>query len=180
MKLEERLISTEYIFKGSVITLRRDKVMLPDNQEATREVVEHPGGVCVLAINDNDEVLMVKQYRRPLDAVTYEIPAGKLTYGENHLHCGMRELEEETGYKAKNFEYLGGFYLTPGFCNEIIHIYLATGLYKGTMNPDEDEFLKPSAEPFSSLLSRVLKGEITDCKTALAISLAALKRLKIS
>lgn len=173
MELYEKEISKEYVYEGSIIKVRHDEVLLPDGQKAGRDVVEHPGGVCVLAIDDNDEVLMVRQYRRPIDDITYEIPAGKLDRGEEHLSAGKRELEEETGYRAKNFRYLGGYYVTPGFCNEMIHIYLATELERGKINPDEDEFIEPAREKFDSLLQKVMRGEINDGKTALAITIAA-------
>lgn len=172
MKLIEKTISKEYIFEGSVIKLRKDKVLLPNDKEAEREVVEHPGGVCVVAITDKREVIMVRQYRRPFDEIIEEIPAGKLSIGEDHYECGVRELEEETGYRAKNFKYLGGFYITPGFCNEIIHVYLATDLYKGESHPDDDEFLEVYLEPLEVLVNKVLKGEIKDAKTTIGILMA--------
>lgn len=173
MDMREKSVSTEYIFKGRVINLRRDTVLLPNGKEATREVAEHSGGVCVVALTNDNQVLLVRQYRRPFDTILTEIPAGKLNPGEDHFSCGVRELEEETGYKAKNFKYLGAFYPTPGFCNEIIHIYLATGLYKGQINPDEDEFLENYSLPLDTLCQMVKKGEIKDGKTALGVMLAA-------
>ena len=104
MVYEEKTVSTEEIFKGKIVTLNVDKVEMPDGKVATRELVKHPGGVGVVAVTDNDEIILVKQYRKPIDKAIYEIPAGKLDNGEEHLLCGIRELKEETGMTAENFE----------------------------------------------------------------------------
>lgn len=175
MNLNEKAVSTEYIFRGKIINLRLDSVKLPNGRPAEREIVEHPGGVAVVAVTENDEIIMVRQYRRAADEVLYEIPAGKLNWGEDHYSCGVRELEEETGYLAGKFEYLGGFYPTPGFCNEVIHIYLATDLTKGDSNPDEDEFLEICLEKRESLVQKIMAGEIKDSKTVIGILMASRK-----
>lgn len=168
MNLFEKEISKEYFFKGKIINLRVDNVSLPNGETATREVVEHPGGVGIVAL-DGDDILLVRQYRRPYDELVLEIPAGKLNYGENHKECGIRELEEETGYKAGKFSYLGYNYPTPGFCNEKIHIYLAEDLKKGEMKLDDDEFLNVERHPFKKAVEMVMKGEIYDSKTIIGI-----------
>ena len=122
--------------------MRRDVALLPNGAEALREIIEHNGGVCVAALTDDNEVLMVKQFRYPYGEVIMEIPAGKRdSKDENPLECGMRELEEETGAKAQNFTFLGELYPTPGYCGEVIWMYAATGLTFGEQNTDEDEFL---------------------------------------
>jgi len=175
MIFKEKSVSSRYIFKGKIINLRQDNVLLPDGRPAEREVVEHPGGVAVVAATDENEIIMVSQYRRPIDDILYEIPAGKLDWGEDHFDCAVRELEEETGYGADNFLYLGGFYTTPGFCNEIIHIYLASGLKKGESHPDEDEFLEVSKEPYDTLVEKILTGKIRDSKTVMGILVAGHK-----
>jgi ADP-ribose pyrophosphatase len=169
MDFTEKTIHSEKIFSGRVINLRVDTVQTPNGGNSTREIVEHPGGVGIIPINEKNEVLMVRQFRKPVEEVCLEIPAGKLNYGEDPLECGIRELEEETGYKAKNVQSLGNFYTTPGFSNEVLHIYMATGLYKGELNLDEDEFVEVEAIPLNKLHDMVMSGEIRDAKSIIAI-----------
>lgn len=169
MDMREKLIKSEEIFKGRVITLKKETVLLPNGEEAGREIVLHPGGVAILPLDDNGDVFVVRQYRRPFDDILLEIPAGKLNYGEDHFECGVRELEEETGLTASKYDYLGEFYVTPGFCREKIHLYLARGLKKGEMHLDEDEFLEVEKIPFENLINMVMTNEIKDAKTAIAI-----------
>ena len=169
MDMSEKTLASEVLFEGKIITLRRDTVLLPNGKEATRGVVEHPGGVAIVPVDDAGNVLMVRQYRRPFDRLVLELPAGKLNYGEDHRACGIRELEEETGMKAKQFTYMGAFYPTPGFCQEIIHLYLATGLYAGTVHLDEDEFLEVERYPFADVVEMVMRGELQDAKSAIGI-----------
>jgi len=168
----EKTIGSKPLFSGKVINLRKDTVTLPNGQTATREVVEHPGGVSIVAQKEDGKVLLVRQYRRPFDKEMIEIPAGKLEYGEDHYTCGLRELQEETGYKAGNYQYLGGFYPTPGFCNEIIHIYFASELTKGEMHLDEDEFLDVIEADVDKVFAMIETGEITDGKTIIGILLS--------
>lgn len=169
MDFSEKTVKKEYVFKGEVINLRIDTVTTPSGNLATRELVEHPGGVCVVPLFDDGTIIMEWQYRRPFDTNTYEIPAGKLYYGEDPLECGKRELEEETGYCAKNYTYMGKMYPTPGFCGEVVHMYLATDLYEGSVNRDEDEFMELERVPLSEVTDKVLSGEIVDAKTCIAI-----------
>lgn len=169
MDLKEKTLSQKKIFDGEVIKLRIDTVKTPCGNTATREIVEHPGGVCVLPLDENGNVIMEWQYRHPFSSVLFELPAGKLFKGEDPLECGKRELEEETGLCAKDFISLGKIYPTPGFCNEIIHLYLAKTLYKGTKNPDEDEFIEIQSVPLENLVEKVLSGEIRDAKTCVAL-----------
>jgi len=169
MDFTEKTIKKEYIFKGEIINLRVDTVTTPSGNTATRELVEHPGGVCVVPLDSDGNVIMEWQYRRPFDTNTFEIPAGKLHYGEDPLECGKRELEEETGMRAKKYIPLGKIYPTPGFCGEIIHMYLAMDLYEGEVNRDEDEFMEIERVPLSSLVDKILSGEIIDAKTCVAI-----------
>jgi ADP-ribose pyrophosphatase len=169
MDFSEKTVKQEYIFKGEVINLRVDTVTTPGGNTATRELVEHPGGVCVVPLFDDGTVMMEWQYRRPFDTNTFEIPAGKLHYGEDPLECGKRELEEETGYCARNYISLGKMYPTPGFCYEVVHMYLATDLYEGSMNRDEDEFMELERVPLETLVEKALSGELVDAKTCLAI-----------
>lgn len=169
MDLSEKEVSRRYIYNGRIISLREDEVTLPDGKPAKREVVEHPGGVCVAALTDDRKLLMVRQYRRPYDEVILEIPAGKLDKGEDHRDCGMRELREETGFSAGHFEYFGHMYPTPGFCDEKIHIYFAWDLKQGERDPDEDEFLDVEEIPFDEVFDMVMKNEIKDAKTIAAV-----------
>ena len=170
MNLIEKQISSEYIFKGKVISLRRDIALLPNGATASREIVEHNGGVCVAALTDNNEILFVRQYRYPYNEIVLEIPAGKRnSIDEEPLSCGIRELKEETGACAQNIISLGELYPTPGYCGEIIWMYAATGLTFGDQCPDEDEFLTVEKIPLEKAVEMILSGEIKDAKTQTAI-----------
>ena len=170
MNLTEKQLTKEYIFKGKVINLRRDTALLPNNSTATREVIEHNGGVCVAALTDNDEVLFVRQFRYPYMEEILEIPAGKRdSADEDPLLCGKRELKEETGATAKKFIPLGELYPTPGYCGEIIWMFAATGLDFGQTCPDEDEFLELEKIPLNKAVEMILNGEIKDAKTQAAV-----------
>ena len=125
MNLKEITVSTEYTYNGKIINVKKEKVILPDNKEAFREIVEHPGGVCVAAITDKNEMLLVKQYRAGVKDVLLEIPAGKLENGEDTELCGRRELEEETGFRAGTFIKAQEIYLSPAYTEEKIYLYVA-------------------------------------------------------
>lgn len=169
MIFEEKTVSSSEIFNGAIVKLRVDKVMMPGGNLAEREIVEHPGGVGIVAVTDNDEIIMVRQFRKPFDKAIYEIPAGKLDKDEQHRVCGIRELEEETGYKAESFEYLGYMYPSPGFCAEITHIYLATGLKEGNAHLDPDEYLDVEYIPIPKVKEMIMNNEINDAKTVFGI-----------
>lgn len=169
MNLEERQLSFDYKFKGRIINLRVDEALLPNGATATREVVEHNGGICVVPITEKGEVLMVEQYRYPYGEVILEIPAGKRDGNEEPLEGGKRELREETGAIAENYTFLGELYPTPGYCGEVIYMYLATGLSFGETDPDEDEFLNVKKIPLEKAVDMIMKGEIKDAKTQTAI-----------
>lgn len=169
MDLTEKQLSKEYIFKGKIINLRKDEALLPNGKTAFREVVEHNGGVTVVPLTENSEVIMVEQFRYPYMETVLEIPAGKRDKDENPLDTGIRELKEETGATAQNYEFLGELYPSPGYCGEIIYMYLATGLSFGETNPDEDEFLNIKKIPLEKAVQMVLSGEIKDAKTQAAI-----------
>lgn len=176
MKLTEKTLSKEYKFKGKIINLRVDTAELPDGNTATREVIEHKGGVCVLPLTDNGEVIMVEQFRYPYGEVVLEIPAGKRnSYDEDPLECGKRELKEETGATAKHYTYLGELYPSPGYCGEIIYMYLATGLSFGQTHLDEDEFINTKKIPLETVVKMVQDGEIKDSKTQTAVLKTYLK-----
>lgn len=170
MNLEEKQLSKEYLFNGKVIRLRKDIALLPNGNTAVREVVEHNGGVCVVALTDNDEVIMVRQFRYPYSEVILEIPAGKRdSVNEDPLECGKRELKEETGAEAEVFIPLGELYPTPGYCGEIIWMYAAKVLSFGEDCPDDDEFLTTERIPLDTAVEMILSGEIKDAKTQAAI-----------
>lgn len=170
MNLTEKQITSEYKFKGRIINLRQDTALLPNGTTATREVVEHNGGVCVAALTDNNEVLFVRQFRYPYMEEVLEIPAGKRdNTTETPFNCGVRELKEETGATAKNFFPLGELYPTPGYCGEIIWMYGATELSFGEQNTDEDEFLEVERIPLDKAVEMILSGEIKDAKTQAAV-----------
>ncbi len=169
MIYEEKTVSSEKVFEGRIIKVKVDKVEMPDGSTSTRELVEHPGGVGIVALTGNDEIILVKQYRKPLNKVIYEIPAGKLDPGEHHRTCGIRELEEETGLSAKVFDYMGFIYPSPGFTDEVTHVYLAKELTQGETHPDDDEFLDVEKVPFERALKMVIDGEINDAKSVFGI-----------
>ncbi|MEE0945973.1 MAG: NUDIX hydrolase [Acutalibacteraceae bacterium] len=169
MKLTEKTISSETIFKGRIITVKKDIALLPDGNQASREYIEHPGGVCVVPVTDNNEILMVRQYRYPYGEIVLEIPAGKKDKGEEPFTTGVRELKEETGAVASEFIDLGQLYPSPGYCGEIIWMYGAKGLSFGDTNPDEDEFLEVERVPLRKAVEMIISGEIKDAKTQAAI-----------
>ncbi len=169
MELFEKTLSSQCLYKGRIISLYSDEVELENGAKAGREVIDHPGGVGVLPITADGDVLMVRQFRYPHRQVLLEIPAGKLDANEEPLVCGKRELEEETGFCAKEYIPLGVMYPTPGYLNETVHLYLARGLYKTHQHLDEDEFLTVERMPFAKVLQMVLEGEIEDAKTQVTI-----------
>lgn len=177
METRETPITQEYKFKGKIINLRVDMARLPNGKQATREVVEHPGGVTVAAITKENELVFVRQFRYPYQIEVLEIPAGKLEKGENPFLAGVRELKEETGASAQRYFDLGKFYPTPGYCGEIIYLYAATGLDFSEQNLDEDEFVNVEKIPFATAVEKVVSGEICDGKTqATVLKLDALLR----
>ncbi|MBO8160701.1 MAG: NUDIX hydrolase [Thermosipho sp. (in: Bacteria)] len=168
--MEEKTIKTEEIFKGILLHVKKDEVLLSNGKMSTREYVLHPGAVAVVPITEDDKVVLVKQYRYPIKQVLLEIPAGKFDFpGEDPLECAKRELKEETGYTAKKFIYMGYIHTTPGFSNEVIHIYLARELESGKMSPDEDEILEIEFKDLDEAVKECLDGKITDAKTIAGI-----------
>ena len=169
MDLTEKPIKQDYIYKGKIVNLRVDDALLPNGTTAKREIVEHPGGVCVAALTENNELLFVEQFRYPYFELVLELPAGKLEYGEDPFEAGKRELKEETGATAEKYEDLGKLYPTPGYCGEIIHMYLARGLNFGEQNLDSDEFLEVKKIPLEKAFQMVMNNEIRDSKTQVGI-----------
>lgn len=170
MKLIEKTISEEYKYKGKIINLKVQQVELPNGRISSREIIEHPGAVAIVPFLDDNTIILVEQFRKTIDEVILEIPAGKIDKGEAPEKCGIRELEEETGYRARNFQYLGKLVTTPGFSNQVIYLYKATELYKGKTNMDEDEFINLKTFNLDKIKEMVKKGEIVDGKTIAALA----------
>jgi len=167
--LREERISGEDIYGGIFLNMKRDRVSLPDGQEAVREYLTHPGAVAILAILDDGRILLERQYRYPIAKVCMEIPAGKLDPNEDPLVCAQRELEEETGYSASRWSYIRRIHPVISYSTEFIDIYLAEGLQAGNSRLDEEEFLDVFAAPLDEILAWVEQGVITDVKTTIAI-----------
>jgi len=166
----EKKISSKDIFKGLLLHVKKDEVMLENGRKSFREYVLHPGAVAVVPILDDNKVVLVKQFRYPIGKQLLEIPAGKFDFkDEDPLECAKRELKEETGFDAKDYLYLGYIHTTPGFSNEVIHLYLARNLESGQSNPDEDEIIDVEIEDFNTVLQKCISGEITDAKTIAGI-----------
>lgn len=175
LKLKETGVSSDKIFNGKILKLNLDKVLLPNGKISSREVVLHPGAVAILPILSNGDIVFVKQYRYPIDSIIYELPAGKLELNELPLDCARRELSEETGYDSNNLEFLTTIATTPGFSNEIIHIYLAKNLIKSRQHLDEDEFINIEILPINKVKEMVLDRQIFDSKTLSALLIYLLK-----
>ena len=166
--LREERISGEDIYGGIFLKMKRDKIALPNGENAIREYLTHPGAVAVVAILDDGRVLLERQYRYPIAKACIEIPAGKLEIGENHLLCAKRELEEETGYTAKKWSYIRRIHPVISYSTELIDIYLAEDLVPGKSHLDDEEFLDVFAAPLDQLIGWVEDGEITDVKTTIS------------
>ncbi len=174
---QETSIKTDQAFIGRVFQVEVQTVSLPDGRPARREIVRHSGGACVLALDEQHRVYMVRQFRKPFDRELLEIPAGKLEPGEDPLDCARRELSEETGLTADHMILLTALYPSPGYCSEVLSIYLATGLTAGQAHLDEGEHLSCQLYPLAQLLDWADKGVIHDAKTLAALLLAD-RRLK--
>ncbi len=176
MDIAEKTLNKNYIYKGKIINLRSDDVLLANNKTSKREIVEHPGGVGVAALTKENELLLVKQFRYAYTQQVLEIPAGKREAGEDPMLCGKRELSEETGGVAENFEFLGQIYPTPGYTDEIIHLYFAKNVTIAQAHPDENEFVEVVKIPFAEALQMVLNNQIKDAKTQIAILMINAKK----
>lgn len=178
--LEEKTLKTEHIFSGRIIQVQVDEVELPNGKTSTRELVKHPGAVAVIAITEDNKLVMVEQYRKPLEKVIVEIPAGKLEKGEEPALCARRELEEETGYDCKSLELVSSFYTSPGFADEIIHVYVAKGLTKkeDAAGLDEDEFVNVLEITLDEALELIKEQRIFDAKTIFGVQYLQIAKLK--
>lgn len=176
MQYTEKTIRTKSVYTGSIIRVEKLTVELPNGKTATRDIVRHMGASAVVPVTPGGAFLLVRQYRKPNEMVSIEIPAGKLDSGEDPESCAIRELEEETGFRAAGVEKLFSMQSTPGFSDEIIHVYLATDLKPGKPNPDEDEFITAFPVSVPDALSMIRDGRITDGKTIAGLY-AALDRM---
>ncbi len=172
--MRETTVSSEDIFHGKILHVKKDIIRLPDGSESFREIIRHIGAVCVIPVTENNEVIVERQYRYPIDRVILEIPAGKLDApDEDRLSAIQRELREETGYNADEWINLGGLFCAPAYSDEYITMYLAKGLHRGERHLDEGEFLDVSLVPLADLVQAVMDGEIPDAKTQICILKAA-------
>lgn len=171
MVLEEKTISSDRVYTGKVITLKVDTVEIPGQGYQKRELVEVGGAVGIVAITDDNKVVLVKQFRKPIEKPIFEIPAGKLEKNESPKECAERELKEETGYSAKNIKLIHKFFTSAGFSNEIMFVYLATGLIPGENNLDADEFLDVYEIELEEAYNMVLKNDVEDAKTSIGLLL---------
>ncbi|MBD1372978.1 NUDIX hydrolase [Hazenella sp. IB182357] len=168
-KFEEKTITTESIYSGKVVHLQIDEVLLPNGKKSKREIVKHPGAVGVVAITEEQKILLVRQFRKALEKTILEIPAGKLEPGEDPATCAIRELEEETGYCAMHVRPIASFYTSPGFADELLYVYQAEQLTLGQQHTDDDEFVEVVSLTLDECFASIQKGEICDAKTVLAI-----------
>ena len=169
MNLQEERLSGKHVFKGRIIDLEVDQLQLPDGHNSIREVINHPGGVAIAALNERDELLMVRQFRYPFRTVLLELPAGKLEPGEDPFEAMKREQREETGTTGETYISLGEMYPTPGYCSEIIRMYACRISGWGETDLDADEFLEVEKVPLKEALSMVMDGSIRDGKTQVMI-----------
>lgn len=171
MDLKETCISSESVYQGSFIRINRDQILLPNGKESQRIVIRHPGAACVLAVTDNDEVVLVRQWRYAADQALLELPAGKLDIdGEDPAECALRELAEETHYTAQSVKLLHTFYTAVGFCDEKMYLYQAEGLREGsTLSNDEDEITETVLLSREAVKAALKNDEINDAKTLIAL-----------
>lgn len=177
MNLEEKTLKVESIFQGRILTVQVETVELPNGKVGTREIVRHPGAVAILPIEANGNVILVRQYRKPLNQAIWEIPAGKLEIGENPLECAKRELAEEIKKSASTWKELISVWTAPGFTNEMIHLFQAEELANEEAEADEDEFLEVKSFTPIQLKQMIQSGEIQDTKTINALLYSGVVRI---
>lgn len=169
MVVPEKKINSTEIFDGYILKVVKDEVSLGEGKKAFREVVRHKGAAAVIAVDEEKNAFFVEQFRYPVDMPLFEAPAGKLDPGEEPIVCAKRELLEECGITAENWTYLGPMLSSPGFCDEVIHLFLAENLSESAPDPDEDEFLDIIKLPLSEVLEKIRKGTIPDAKTQILV-----------
>lgn len=174
MELKEEMVSQKTVYEGYIVNVRMDKAKLMDGRIANREVVSHPGAVAVFAMDEEGNVILVRQFRYAMGEVVLELPAGKLEPGEDPADSGLRELEEETGLVPKIYEPMGCIYSSPGIFEEKIHLFFARDLVQGPDHPDDGEFVEVVRIPYAQLVDMAARGEIKDSKTLAGILKASL------
>ena len=165
MNIDEKILKEKLIYKGSFLDILNVDVELPNGKSYSRDVVRHPGATAIIAFLDDENIILVEQFRLPLNKKILEIPAGKINKNEDIKECAKRELQEETGYIAGNLEYLGCIATAPGFCDEIIYLYKAPNFTIGSKNEDEDEITNVKIMNINKVKEMIKKGEIIDGKT---------------
>ena len=170
MNFHEKTLNEKVIYQGNYLTFINIDVKLPNGKISNRDIIKHPGACAILPFLTDNKILLIEQFRKALEKNILEIPAGKISKNEDPLICAHRELEEETGYKAKEMTYLGSIATAPGFCDEIIHLYKATNLYKGTKSCDEDEFTDIKIFTLDEIKDMIRNGDIIDTKTISILS----------
>lgn len=174
--MEEKTVESRRMYEGRLVNLRQDRVMLSSGRETTREVVEHANSVAIVAVEQQGRVILVRQFRRPVGEVLLEIPAGVVEAGEAPLTSAHRELQEETGYVAGKMERIGGFYSSPGYSTEFLHLFLATELREGEPRPDGDEIIEVVSVPLERIPGLILSGELCDAKSIAGLFTVAFGR----
>ncbi|MDR0424748.1 MAG: NUDIX hydrolase [Clostridiales Family XIII bacterium] len=167
--VEEKTISSDMIYKGAILNLRRDRVTIKDGGMSWREIVEHSGGVAIAAVTDEGRMVMVRQFRKAAESVMLEVPAGKTEPGEDLAAAAARELREETGYSAQKLEHVSHFYTSIGYSTEVLHLYIATGLTPGETDFDENEAIEIYEYTVDELIAMMGTGEVADAKSMIAI-----------
>jgi len=168
----ERVAESRRVYEGRIMAVRVDRVVMPDGREVTREIVEHAPVVAVVPVDENGDVVMVRQFRLATGDVMLEIPAGLVDTGEEIEAAAQRELQEEVGYRAGHLERLAGFFVSPGFCTEFIHVFLALGLEESELDGDEDEDIVVERVPLAAAVQLVEEGAIRDAKSIVGILMA--------
>ncbi len=168
-KYKEKILNSNYIYEGTILNLRKDKVKLFDEHETYREVVEHSGGVAIIPVTEEGNILMVKQYRIAVDEIVLELPAGKLEEDEDVKLCAVRELEEETGYRPTDIKELFHFYTTPGYSSEKLHLFIANGLKYFGQNLDQGEYIEIVELSPNKIIPNIINGKIKDSKTIIGL-----------
>ena len=168
MNFTERTLSSNTIYEGKILKLKVEEVSLPNGDISSREIIEFPNSVSVIALTEDNKVILVRQYRKPCEKELLEIVAGKVDKGEDALNCAKRELSEETGYTSEKWKKVASFYTTPGYSNEFMTMFIAFNVVKGKAHPDEDEFVEVVKIELKKFLKEVEEGRIIDAKTVMA------------
>lgn len=169
MTYEEKTMKCDRIYEGKILNLRIDTVELPDKKYSKREIVEHSGGVAVIALTEDKKIILVRQYRKAADRVLLELPAGLLEVNEEPKETALRELKEETGYTTENIEYLLEFYTSPGFSTEKVYLFYSEKAFPGEQDLDSGEFIKVESYGIEEVEKMITRGEIMDAKTIIGI-----------